>query len=122
MPVEIPITADGERIISVNIGPEIIMFRTYFVCGPDRHWLLDISDSQETPLITGINLVPGVDNLLKGMGDTLDGYQLHLLVLSGSEKDLEAPGNTMALVWFNPGEDNPFRPLDPMDTIGSDLW
>lgn len=122
MPVEIPVTPAGERVVSVNVGPDIFIFRTYYAAGQDRHWLLDISDGQENPLITGINLTPGVDNLLKGMGDTLDGYQLHLVVAEGTEKDLEAPGNTMFLVWYNPGEENPFKPLDPMDTIGTDLW
>lgn len=122
MPVEIPVTPAGERIVSVNVGPDVFTFRTYFVLGADRHWLLDIQDGQGQPLILGINLVSGADNLLKGMGDTLEGYQLYLHVESGSEKDEEALGNTMMLVWFNPEEKNPFTPRDPMDTIGSDLW
>ena len=119
MPVEIPVTAAGERFVTVNVGPDIFIFRTYFADGQDRHWLLDIQDGQSNPLISGINLVPEVNNLLKGMGDVLEGYQLYLAVLEGSAKDLEAPGNTMALVWFNPGEVNPFQPGDPMDLIGA---
>jgi len=122
MPVTIPITTDGARRITVNVGPERFIFRTYFVRGQDQHWLLDILDEQERPLISGINLVPGVDNLLKGMGDALEGYQLHVLLSSGSEKDLDAPGNTMALVWFNPGEENPFTSPDPMEAIGAEFW
>lgn len=122
MPVEIPVTPAGERIVSVNVGPDVFTFRTYYVLGADRHWLLDIQDGQNQPLVSGINLVPGVGNLLKGRGDTLEGYQLYLHVESGSEKDEEAPGNTFFLLWFNPGEDNPFTPRDPMETIGSDLW
>lgn len=121
MPIIIPVTPAGERFVTVNVGPEIFIFRTYFAYGEDQHWLLDIQDAQSNPLISGINLVPGVDNLLKGMGDTLEGYQLHLLVHDGTEKDLEAPGNTMELIWFNPGEENPFSPLDPMKTIGTEL-
>lgn len=121
MPVEIPVTPAGERFVTVNVGPDIFIFRTYFAFGEDQHWLLDVQDGQGNPLITGINLVPGVDNLLKGMGDALEGYQLHLLVDEGTEKDLEAPGNTMALIWFNPGEENPFTPLDPMETIGTEF-
>ena len=122
MPLQIPVTPAGERTVTVNVGPETFNFRTYFVHGQDSHWLLDIQDVQQRPLISGINLVPGVDNLLKGMGDALDGYQLHLCVVSGSEKDLEAPGNTMFLVWFNPGENNPFTAGDPMDRIGEEPW
>jgi hypothetical protein len=122
MPVEIPVTPAGERLVTVNLGPDSFMFRTYFVSGADKHWLLDIRDRQGNALISGINLVPGVDNLLKGMGNTLEGYQLHLLVHEGSEKDLEAPGNTMSLVWFNPGEKNPYAPCDPMENIGAGTW
>lgn len=122
MPVEIPLSPDGERVISVNVGPEIFIFRTYFTYGADSHWLLDIRNSQNQPLVSGINLVRGADNLLKGRGDTLEGYQLYLVVHSGSEKDLNAPGNSMALIWFNPNEINPFFAQDPMDTIGTDIW
>lgn len=121
MPSIIPMSSAGERTVTVNVGPDVFIFRTYFVAGQDDHWMLDIMDAQEKPLITGVNLVPGVDNLLKGMGDLLEGYQLHLLVESGSEKDMDALGNTMSLVWFNPGEDNPAVPSDPMDTIGTEI-
>ncbi len=121
MPVEIPLSPAGERFVTVNVGPEIFIFRTYYTYGADSHWLLDIRNSQNQPLISGINLVRGADNLLKGRGDTLEGYQLYLVVHRGSEKDLNAPGNTMALIWFNPGEVNPFLPQDPMETIGSDM-
>ena len=122
MPVEIPVTPAGERLVRVNIGAGTFVFRTYFVHGQDDHWLLDIRDNQENPLLSGINLVPGVDNLLKGMGAVLDGHQLHVVATSGMEKDPEAPGNSMALLWFNPGEENPFRPPDPMETIGTGEW
>ena len=122
MPIEIPVTPAGERFVTVNVGPAVFVFRTYFVYGADQHWLLDIMDGQSSALISGINLVPGVDNLLKGMGDALEGYSLYLMVFEGSEKDMEAPGNTMALVWFNPDEENPFGPLDPMETIGTEEW
>lgn len=122
MPKIIPITPAGERTVTVNVGPDVFMFRTYFVFGQDQHWLLDIMDGQENALVSGVNLVPGVDNLLKGHGDVLEGYQLNVTVASGSVKDLEAPGNTFFAVWFNPGEENWIRPGDPMDTIGTDLW
>jgi len=120
MPSVIPVTPAGERTVTVNVGPDIFIFRTYFVSGQDDHWLLDIKDGQENPLITGINLAPGINNLLKGMGDALEGYQLLLLADAGTEKDPEAPGNTMFLFWFNPGEENPFITLDPMETIGTE--
>ena len=120
MPIEIPVTPAGERAVSVNVGPDVFIFRTYFVSGQDDHWLLDILDGQETPIISGINLAPGIDNLLKGRGDALEAFQLLLLAdPSGTEKDPEAPGNSMFLVWFNPGEENPFITLDPMETIGT---
>ena len=119
MPVEIPLNPAGERFVSVNVGPETFIFRSYYTYGADSHWLLDIRNSQNQPLISGINLVRGANNLLKGRGDILNGYQLFLVVYQGSEKDLNAPGNSMALIWFNHNEENPFLDQDPMDTIGS---
>ena len=119
MPVEIPVTPAGDRAVTVNVGPDVFMFRTYFVSGQDDHWLLDIRDGQGRELISGINLAPGIDNLLKGRGDALDGYQLVVLAGTGTEKNMDAPGTTMFLVWFNPGEKNPFVTLDPMETIVS---
>lgn len=123
MPVSIPVTAAGERVASVHVGPEVLQFRTYYVQGQDRRWLLDISAADGTPLAAGVALIPGVDNLLKGRGDTLEGCQLSVRLTRGTERDPDAPGNGMQLVWHNPGEKNPDEPADPMETIGQDvLW
>ena len=122
MPVTIPVTAAGSRRVRVAIGPKFFEFHTYYVSGQSRHWLLDIHDDSGNPLIVGINLVPGVDNLLKGRGNVLRGHQLHVLAKKGTETNPEALGNTMTLLWFLPGEENPFTPGDPMDAIGENLW
>ena len=122
MPLLIPVTSAGSRRARVRVGSDILVFHTYYVSGQSRHWLLDIQDDQERPLITGINLVPGVDNLIKGRGNVLRGHQLHVLAKKGTETNLDALGNTMALIWFKPGEENPFTPDDPMDAIGENLW
>ncbi len=119
----IPVNASGERTITVNVGPESFRFRTYFVSGESDHWLLDISDIQDRPLITGISLNPGPDNLLKGRGDTLEGYQLFAAVRPGTTgQELEAPGDSLYLIWLNPGESNPLDPGDPMDNVGVGAW
>lgn len=126
MPCSIPLTCDGERLCSVNAGKKLFMFRTYFIQSP--HWLLDIYDAQENPLIAGINLTPGSDNLLKGHGDILDGYQLLLVTnpmkhnSDSAHKSLTAPGSTMHLLWLEPGEDNSLLLPDPMEVIGSKGW
>ena len=122
MPVNIPITAAGARRIRVSVGPERFVFRSYYVTGQERHWLLDIFDGQGRPLISGVNLVPGVDNLLKGHGNVLDGHALHVLAKSGTEKNLDAPGKSLTLLWFTPGEKNPYESGDPLETVGEQLW
>ena len=121
MPISIPLTDDGDQIITVNVGPEIFMFRTYFVHGTYDHWLMDIFDAQENRILGGINLVPGIDNLLKGHGSKLAGYQLSVKCTPGRETALDAPGKDLFVLWYNPGEENPDKPLDPMDTLEKDL-
>ena len=68
--------------------------------------------------------MPGTDNLLKGHGGyALRGCQLLVKVKEGTTgQEIDAPGNTMELIWFNPGEKNPYTVGDPMDAIGENLW
>lgn len=125
MPKLIPLTPAGDRVIQVNLGGETLSLRCYFVHGQSDHWLLDISDAQGRPLFSGLNLVPGLDNLLKGRGDSLENGRLLAVTRpragAGAETGLNAPGNDLFLVWLEPGETNPLEPGDPMDAIGEDL-
>lgn len=114
MPVEIPLTSDGARTFNINTGLDVFYLRTYYIDGQDSAWLLDIADSAEQPLITGLKLVPGSENILKGQGDKMEGYQLFVYLASGEPGALEAPGNTLRLLLYNPGEENWFSVGDPL--------
>lgn len=117
----IPITPDGARSASVNTGSGVYRFRTYFTSGAEDRWLLDIAGKDGTPLMTGIALVPGAGDLLKGQGDRFGGARLLVLLIDGSEGATNAPGNTLFLLWQEPDEEELFPVLDPMDTIPSRL-
>ena len=118
MPVVIPMTPDGARRVTCSVGGRRIVFRSYYSAGQDRKWLLDLYDIDETPLITGIALVPGSDNVIIGQGDTLNGYQLYVLASDNYPYEKEALGNTLNLLMYSPGEENWFNPGDPMMHIG----
>ncbi|MCC8194887.1 MAG: hypothetical protein LIP28_09615 [Deltaproteobacteria bacterium] len=114
----IPLTADGARVVTVDTGNGLYRFRTYYSNGPERRWLLDIRDTSEKALATGIPIVPGSANLLKGLGDAFK--DACLLAVAETDTDLggmEAPGDTLHLAWMGSGEENLFPALDPMDTV-----
>ena len=116
--VVIPITDAGARIITVDTGGGVYRFRTYYSNGPEQRWLLDIRDTTETDIVTGVTIVPGSANILKGQGDAFKDVQLLAIADDGADLGgLDTPGNTLFLVWINAGEKNPFPDLDPMDTI-----
>jgi len=118
MPVTIPVTPDAARRVTCEIGGKRITFRTSFSDGQANQWLLDLYDEDDTPLITGISLQPGSDNVIKGQGDTLHGYQLYVLAMDDNPTAPEALGNTLHLIMYAPGEENLFQPGDPLLHLG----
>lgn len=116
--IELPLTSDGERKFSTEIQGVTYIFRTTYVSGQRNHWLLDIFDENENPLVYSINLVTGSLNLLKGYGDTLDG--VHLLAVPFSNDDPSGPealGTTLQVFWYTPDEPFPFSLGDPLIDI-----
>jgi hypothetical protein len=123
MPTLIPLNSQGNRTITVDTrGGGLYSFRSYFSMGIYDGWFVDIADSVGTDLLLGIRVVPGCPNLLKGQGDRFPGRQLACVVLSGRETAPDALGNGTYLVWFNPGEVNPFVIGDPLLEIPYDQW
>ena len=118
MPSVIPMTPDGARRVTVEVGGKRILFRTYYSAGQEGQWLLDLYDTDNTPLITGIALVPGSDNVIKGQGDILNGYQLYVLTFTEYYKRPDALGNSLILLMYAPGEENLYQTGDPLMTIG----
>ena len=118
MPVSIPITPDGARRVTCEIGGKRITFRTYFSDGQENQWLLDLYDEDDTPLIVGISLQPGSNNVIKGQGDILYGFQLYVLAMDDDPTAPNAPGNTLFLLMYAPGEENLYSPGDPLLHLG----
>lgn len=118
MPVVIPMTPDGARRCSVEIAGQTLMFRTQYSVGEQPLWLLDIYSYEEEPLITGLALVPGSNNIIKGHGDVLADFQLYVLAMDDNYTDPLALGNSVHLILYLPGEDNIYSPPDPMLSLG----
>lgn len=117
--IVVPLTSDGARRVTIEIGGRRILFRTYFTDGQEKQWLLDLYDNNdEQPLITGLALVPGADNIIKGHGDVLEGFQLYVLAWDDNPTDEEALGETVQLIMYAPGEPNVFIPGDPLMHLG----
>lgn len=120
MPVVIPMKPDGDRVIQVDLPSVQLKLRTYYSVGQQPMWLLDLLDGNDAPLITGIALVPGSDNVIKGQGDILYGHQLYVLTLTEEEisyTDPGALGNTLVLLLYLPGEENLYKVGDPLLTL-----
>jgi hypothetical protein len=116
MPViELPLTSDGERKFTTEIAGVSYLFRTTYVMGQQNHWVLDIFDANENPLVYGINIVTGSLNLLKGYGNVFDG--IHLLAVPIYNEDPSGPealGTVLKVLWYTEGEDFPYNLGDPL--------
>lgn len=117
----LPLTSDGERFFNVEIAGTTYNFRSYYVVGQKRKWLLDIRDANDEPLVLGMPIVPGCINSVKGNGNILDGVNVVVFV---SEEDLvnneSALGNGLTVFWFPAGDkDYQLQNEDPMDDVGA---
>jgi len=110
----LPVTNAGARAFTINVGDAVFVMRTYFIAGQEDTWKLDVLDADNNPLAVGISLVPGADNLFKGLGDTLKGFQLYVFQ-EGATIGPESLGVELNLVLFMPSEENPFGPVDDRD-------
>lgn len=126
MPVIVPLNNAGNRRISVNtFGGGVYRFRSYFsqgCAGMYDGWFVDIGDNVGTTLLRGVRVTPGCPNLLKGQGDAFRDVQLACAVIFGKESAPDALGNGAFLIWFNPGEVNPFNVGDPLIDIPYAQW
>lgn len=60
------------------------------------------------PVITGINLRTGVDNLIKGKCELLNGWAINVASLTGKENNTpDSLGNDCFIVVYIPGETVP---------------
>lgn len=113
MPYLLPFdsTPSAKKTITIN-GLSLIYEVNYY---PNiKCWLLNIwqpadSDSDEdTPVLLGINLRLGVDNLIKGKCELLDGWAIQVASLTGNNNDSATSlGTDCFIVVYIPGEEVP---------------
>lgn len=114
MPSIIPLTNDGSRRITVALGENVFILETYYL--PNiRRWLMDIYDIDENPILTGISLNPGVDNLVKGKAPIFDGQTIRCISTDGSDNDNPISlGTTCFVIYYAKGETVPELYADKM--------
>jgi hypothetical protein len=104
MAIVLPFSNDGASDQTVKTDAGLLRFRTYYM-PLISSWLCDIADSVGNKLVSGLNLVTAVDNLIKGQGDTLYGYVLRVYGKNDAENDSpDSLGDTCIAVLFSPGE------------------
>lgn len=114
----LPLNNYGNRTISVDIGEDVYTFRTYYSAGEVDGWFMDISDASGAALVRGRAIVPGADNLLRGLGDAFEGQALLCVLLHGTERAAKNLGEGLFLLWIGAGEENPYKVADPMLYVG----
>lgn len=107
----IPLTSDGDRVVEVDVGSHILQFRTYWT---GQKWLMDVSDTSGQPLMFGLALAPGVNNLMKGQdGGRFPGARLVAVLSRGSAYDPDNLGAGL-LVYWQTDETDLYRVGDPL--------
>ena len=107
MPQLIPFDNTGCRTIDVPLGENVYRLKTYFLPYIKR-WLLDIMDTQDNPIIMGICLNTGVENLVKGKAQEFDGQGLRCISQDGKENDTpDSLGTSCVVVYYEKGEYQP---------------
>ena len=117
----LPLTSDGERSFNVELSGVTYNFRSYYVLGQKKKWLLDIRDANDEPLVLGMPIIPGAINAVKGYGNILDGVNALVFAAELDQVDnADALGNGLTVFWYPP--DDPDYNLtndDPMDDVGA---
>jgi len=110
----IPFDNTGCRTIDVPLGENVYRLRTYYLPTIKR-WLLDITNTSDEPIVVGISLNVGVDNLVAGKAAEFDGQTIRCVSLDGSENDTpDSLGNTCQVVYYPKGETPPVMYKDKM--------
>lgn len=114
MPQLVPLTNDGCRRINVALGQNLYILETYYM--PHiRCWLMDIYDMDGNPIITGISLNVGVDNLVAGKSVYFKNQTLRCVSPTGKENNTpDSLGTTCFLYYYPEGETPPKLYQDKM--------
>ena len=109
-----PLTNAGCRTIDVDLGENMFRIRTYYL--PHiRRWIMDIMDQQDNPIVVGICLNVGVDNLVKGKAKIFEGQTIRCVSVDDSENDTpESLGTKCFVIYYPKGETPPIMWKDKM--------
>lgn len=102
------LTSDPQATATISLNGTNINVRTTYIEGINNHWLLDIYDSDNNPMLLGICVTCGAD-LLKGQGGQFEGIHLYasLTHAGADERGAYALGNTLYLLVYFDGETLP---------------
>lgn len=106
MPQIIPFTNDGCRTIDIALGENMFRMRTYYL-PYTRTWVIDIMDQEENPIVLGIALNTGVDNLVKGKSTLFQNQTLRCVSVNGTENNTPESLGTSCFVYYYPEGETP---------------
>jgi hypothetical protein len=122
VPVILPLNSQGSRTVRVPLSQStVVQLRTKYMPKANQ-WVLDILNEDETPILLGIVLYPGLHNLLKGQGQIFKGYKLVVVAMSGTNSAPDSLGNSAFALWYGRGEESPFKPGDPLSPEHTGVW
>jgi len=112
--IQLPLAANPASRVTVDTGNGVFVFVTYWL--PNKKvWLMDILNSSSNLLLSGIALLPGVDNLLKGHGELFKNSVMQVQCVNGTANNtVDSLGNTAQVVWLTSDETNPIVYQDPL--------
>ena len=114
MPQIIPFTSEGSRTIDVALGNNMFRMRTYYL-PYTKTWLMDIMDQEDNPIVMGISLNVGVDNLVKGKAKIFQNQTIRCIKVAGSDDSLpDSLGKNLFVVYYPEGETPPILWEDKM--------
>jgi len=112
--IQLPLAANPASRVTVDTGNGVFIFATYWM-QVNKTWLMDILDSNANLLLSGIALLPGIDNLLKGQGELFKNIVMQVQCTNGtSNATADSLGNTAQVLWFTSSEINPIVYKDPL--------
>lgn len=115
---DLPLTADGDRTFSVNLGGRTYAFRSYLVPSSPPLWHLDVYDSNFNPLALGRRLVTGSVDMLQGYASALlDPIAAVVYTVDGMADPLESLGASLRVMWFPDKAEDPLQNGEPMDFL-----
>lgn len=114
MPQLIPFTNDGARTIDIALGENVFRLRTYYLPYTTT-WVMDIMDQLDNPIVLGIALNTGVDNLVKGKAKIFQNQTIRCVSLDGTQNNTpDSLGTTCVVLYYPEGETPPQMWTDKM--------